>query len=80
MRTAKSANSQDNGVWSMSERKTIKVQHKKIGNILTSRPFELLHMYLMGTTQTESLREKKYIMIIIDDYIFKIYLSYTIKR
>ena len=52
----------------MSERKTIKVQHKKIGNILTSRPFELLHMYLMGTTQTESLGEKKYIMIIIDDY------------
>jgi hypothetical protein len=60
--------------------KQIKVQHKKIANILTLKPFELLHMYLMGTTQTESLGGKKYFMIIVDDCIFKIYLSYTIKR
>jgi len=58
----------------------LKFNTKKISNILTSRPFELLHMYLIGTTQTESLGGKKYIMIIVDDYIFKIYLRYTIKR
>lgn len=80
MRTTKSANSQDNGVGACQKGKQIKIQHKKIANILTSRPFELLHMYLMGTTQTESLCGKKYIMIIVDDYIYKFYLSYTIKR
>ena len=45
-----------------------KAQHKKTANILTSRLIELLHMDLTGLIQTENIGEKKYIMIIIDDY------------
>jgi hypothetical protein len=48
---------------------------KKTTDILTSRPFELLHMDLMGPTQTESLNGNKYIMVIKD-----VYLDYYIKR
>jgi len=51
------------------EGKQTKTQHKKTTNILTSKPFELLHINLMGPTQTKSLCGKKYIMVMVDDYL-----------
>jgi len=48
--------------------KQTKAQHKKTIDILTSKPLELLHVDLIGPTQTVSIGGKKYIMIIIDDY------------
>ena len=34
----------------------------------TSKPLELLHLDLVGLTRTESLRGKRYIMIVVDDF------------
>jgi len=42
--------------------------HKKTSGILTLRNLELLHMDLMGPTQTSSLSGRKYILFIVDDY------------
>ena len=36
--------------------------------MITSYPFELIHIDLMGPTQTESLGGKKYIFLAVDDY------------
>ena len=36
--------------------------------IATSRCLELLHIDLLGPTRTESLKGKRYIMIIVDDF------------
>jgi hypothetical protein len=57
------------------EGKQTKFNIKKTIDILTSRPFELLHMDLMDPTQTKSLNGNKYIMVIKD-----VYLDYYIKR
>jgi len=40
--------------------KQTKAQHKKTADILTSRPLELLHMDLIGPTQTDNIGGKKY--------------------
>jgi hypothetical protein len=48
--------------------KQIKAQHKKTIDILTLKPLKLLHIDLIGPTQTVSIGGKKYIMIIVDDY------------
>ncbi|RVW18919.1 Retrovirus-related Pol polyprotein from transposon TNT 1-94 [Vitis vinifera] len=42
--------------------------HKRVDEILTSKPLELLHMDLMGPMRTESLGGKKYILVMVDDY------------
>jgi hypothetical protein len=42
--------------------------HKKTSGIQTSRNLELLHMDLMGPTRTASLGEKRYILVIVDDF------------
>ncbi|RVX07779.1 Retrovirus-related Pol polyprotein from transposon RE1 [Vitis vinifera] len=42
--------------------------HKRVDEILTFKPLELLHMDLMGPMRTESLRDKKYILVMVDDY------------
>ncbi|RVW73326.1 hypothetical protein CK203_057744 [Vitis vinifera] len=42
--------------------------HKRVNEILTSKPLELLHMNLMGPMRTESLGGKKYILVMVDDY------------
>lgn len=57
------------------EGKQTSAQHKKIKEVLTSRPLELLHIDLMGPTQAENLGGKKYIMVIVDDFL-KIHLDY----
>ena len=42
--------------------------HRRVDEILTSKPLELLHMDLMGPKRTESLGDKKYILVMVDDY------------
>ena len=49
--------------------------HKKILSIHTSRSLELLHMDLMGLTQTASLGGKKYILVVVDDYSWYTWIS-----
>ena len=46
----------------------MKASHHKVNVIATSRCLELLHVNLMGHTRTESLEEKRYIMVVVDDF------------
>ena len=46
----------------------MKASHHKVNVIATSRCLELLHVNLMGHTRTESLGEKRYIMVVVDDF------------
>lgn len=48
--------------------KQTKTFHKSLSHITTSRVPKLLHMDLMDPMQVESLREKKYIFVDVDDY------------
>ncbi|KAM7466521.1 hypothetical protein LguiB_014083 [Lonicera macranthoides] len=48
--------------------KQTKTQHKKIKDILTSHPLELLHMDLMGPSRTISLCGNSYMLVIVDDF------------
>ena len=43
-----------------------KASHHKVN--VTSRCLELLHVDLMGPIRTESLRGKRYIMVIVDNF------------
>ena len=49
--------------------KQTKASHHKVNMIATSRCLELLHVDLMGPTRTESLGGKRYIMVIVDDFL-----------
>ncbi|KAA0032034.1 F5J5.1 [Cucumis melo var. makuwa] len=42
--------------------------HKSLKECYTNRVLELLHMDLMGPMQTKSLRGKRYVMVVVDDY------------
>ena len=44
--------------------------------IATSRCLELLHIDLLGPTKTESLKGKRYIMIIVDDFSIYIWVEF----
>ena len=47
--------------------KKTKAKHSSTQTSATSRPLELLHLDLMGPTRIESLRGKRYIMVVVDD-------------
>ena len=49
--------------------KQTKESHHKVNVIATSCCLELLHVDLMGPTRTESLGGKRYIMVIVDDFL-----------
>ena len=49
--------------------KQMKAKHLGIQTFATSRKLELLHLNLMGPTKTESLGGKRYIMVVVDDFI-----------
>jgi hypothetical protein len=49
--------------------------HKKTSGVHTSRNLELLHMDLMGPTQTTNLGGKKYILVVVDDYSWYTWIS-----
>lgn len=48
--------------------KQIRVSHKKVISIRTTRSLELLYMDLAGPTRTESLGGKKYFMVVVNDF------------
>ena len=48
--------------------KQVKTSHKMVQHLTTSRVLELLHMDLMGPTQIESLSEKRYVFVCVDDF------------
>ena len=47
--------------------KQTKSSHPKVNVVAMSRPLELLHVDLMGPMRTESMGEKRYIMVVVDD-------------
>ena len=52
----------------MHERKTTKSLHKKVKEIRTTRPLNLLHMDLMGPMRIESKGGKRYVIMVVDDF------------
>ncbi|KAA0035400.1 gag-pol polyprotein [Cucumis melo var. makuwa] len=48
--------------------KKTKTSHRSLKECYTIRVLELLHLYLMGPMQTESLGEKKYVLVVVDYY------------
>ena len=48
--------------------KQTKTQHKKVKNIMTSQPLELIHMDLMGPSRTVSLCGNIYMLVMVDDF------------
>ena len=46
----------------------MKAKHPGTQTSATSRPLELLHLDLMGSTGTESFGGKRYIMVVVDDF------------
>ena len=49
--------------------KQVKSKHPSVTEVQTSRPLELLHTDLMGPTRVQSLSGKKYILVVVDDFI-----------
>ena len=49
--------------------KQTKSSHPKVNVVATSRPLELLHVDLMGPTRTESMGGKRYVMVVVDDFL-----------
>ena len=49
-------------------RKQTRSHHQATLTTATARPLELLHIDFMGPTRTESLRGKKYIMVVVDNF------------
>ena len=47
----------------------MKAKHPSIQTSATSKPLELLHLDLMGPTRTESRGGKRYIMVVVNDFI-----------
>ena len=48
--------------------KQVKTSFKPKGFVTTSRPLELLHMDLFRPTRTSSLGEKRYGLVMVDDF------------
>ena len=48
--------------------KQTKAKHPGTQTSTMFRPLELLHLDLMGLTRTESLRGKRYIFAVVDDF------------
>ena len=48
--------------------KQTKAKHPSIQTSTISRPLELLHLDLMAPTRTKSLGDKRYIMVVVDDF------------
>ena len=40
-----------------------------MASVQTSRPLELLHIDFMGPARVQSLGGKKYILVVVDDFI-----------
>ena len=56
--------------------KQIKSSHKKVKEIRTIRSLDLLHMALMGPMQTKSRGGKRYVLVIVDDFLKYSFVSF----
>ena len=50
------------------KRKQTRNAHRRVDEILASKPLKLFYMDLMGPMRIESLGGKKYILVMVDDY------------
>ena len=48
--------------------KQVKSKHPSVTEVQTSRPPKFLHIDLMGPAKVQSLGEKKYILVVVDDF------------
>ena len=48
--------------------KQIKSKHPSVASVQTSRPLELLHIDFMDPAKFQSLGDKKYILVVVDDF------------
>ena len=46
-----------------------KSSHKKFKEIRTTRPLDPFHMALMGPMQTKSKGDKRYVLVVVDDFV-----------
>ena len=56
--------------------KQTKSSHKKVKEIKTTRPLDLLHMDLMGLMRTESKGDNRYILVVVDDFSIYSFVSF----
>ena len=47
--------------------KQTKSSHKKVNEIRTTRPLDLLHVDLIGPMRTETRSGKKYVLVVVND-------------
>ena len=55
-------------MWTVSALKQTKAKYLGTQTSATSRPLELLHLDLIGSTRIKSLEGKRYIMVVVDDF------------
>ena len=48
--------------------KQTKSSHKKVKEIRTTRPLDLLHMDLIGPMRTKSRGGKRYVLVVVNDF------------
>ena len=60
--------------------KQTKTNHQKVNVISTSRSLKIPHVDLMGPTRSESLGGKRYIMVIVDDFLRYTWVEFLIEK
>ena len=54
---------------SIGKKKKTKSTHPKVNVVATSCPLELFHVDLMGPMRMESIGGKRYIVVVVDDFL-----------
>ena len=60
--------------------KQTKTNHQKVNVISTSRSLKIPHVDLMEPTRSESLGGKRYIMVIVDDFLRYTWVEFLIEK
>lgn len=63
----------------IKKRKQVKVQHKKVPNIQSKATLDMIHIKLMGPMQTKRIRGKKYVFVIVYDYLRFVWIRFIRK-
>ena len=56
--------------------KQTKSSHKKVKEIRTTRPLDFLHIDLKGLMWIETRGGKKYVMVVVDDFLRYFFVSF----
>ena len=59
--------------------KQTKRTHKKVNDISTTKPLNLIHMDLMGPMRTNSRGGKRYVLVVVDDFSRYSFVSFLIE-